>query len=41
MQVNGLAFFDDMTGMTMAHHTFYTMDETKRIMKNWQVGYQI
>ena len=37
VQVNGIVFLSDMTDMTMAHHTFWTLDEMKRVMKNWQV----
>ena len=36
-QVNGIVFLSDMTGLTLAHQTFWSIDEVKRQMKYWQV----
>ena len=36
-QVNGIVSFSDVSGFTMQHQTYMTMDEQKRNMKMWQV----
>ena len=37
-QVNGIVYLSDMTGLTVAHQTFWSMEEMRKLMKYWQVG---
>lgn len=38
VQVNGILFFTDCTGMTLKHQTMWSLSDLKIMSKFWKVG---
>ena len=37
-QINGFVFLSDFTSLTLAHQTFYSIEEMNKIIKYWHIS---